>query len=93
MAAMQRHKTSSPEAHVECDETCIHRMVRAQVGRQALVSLLDQVRNLMYAEALRVSSGNKSVAAKLLAVDRRCVQRMAAQLGLDSDAPGDDATG
>jgi hypothetical protein len=75
------------------EEIDIERVIRAQVGRQALAHLIDRVRTTMYAEALRVSNGNKSVAAKLLGVDRRCVQRMAAQLqngrpqAADSAAP------
>ena len=71
----------------------IDRMIRSQVGRQGLATLIDTVRNTMYAEALRISKGNKSVAAKLLGVDRRCVQRMAAQLQLVvSEAPAAPAT-
>ena len=65
------------------EEMDVERVIRAQVGRQALANLIDQVRTTMYAEALRVSNGNKSVAAKQLGVDRRCVQRMAAQLRSD----------
>ena len=69
------------------EEMDVERVIRAQVGRQALANLIDRVRTTMYAEALRVSNGNKSVAAKLLGVDRRCVQRMAAQLGIGGQSP------
>lgn len=85
---------SDSEAQPPLENSAMELVVRAQVGRQSLIAMVERVRTTMYAEALRICKGNKSAAAKLLGVDRRCVQRMAAELPEQAGetAPGSKAT-
>ncbi len=79
-----------PDAPVECRTASTARefeaMARMLVGQLSLREAQELVRSVMYAQALFASGGSRRRAAKLLGVDRRCVQRVAAQAS-DLDEP------
>jgi hypothetical protein len=55
------------------------RSVRALVGRVGMKDVLHRVRELMLDEALARTGGSRKGAARLLAVDRKYVQKLALQ--------------
>ncbi len=56
---------------------CIGRLCANYVGRISFQKVKKITRRNMFVEALKLSNGNKASAAKLLGVDRKCVQRAA----------------
>jgi DNA-binding NtrC family response regulator len=61
------------------------RLARAYVGVYGVREAQRLVRHAMFHEALERTNGNRHAAARLLQVDRRAVQLMAAQLGRESN--------
>ena len=63
------------------------RLARAYVGLYGAREAQRLVRNAMFHEALERTDGNRHAAARLLGVDRRAVQLMAAQLVVAGGSP------
>lgn len=61
------------------------RLARAYVGVHGVREAQRMVRHAMFQEALERTQGNRHAAARLLQVDRRAVQLMAALLGRESN--------
>ena len=75
----------APEApgtpiRVEESEALCRTFARAMVGRLGLKEAQGMLRDEMYAEALARSGGSRRGAARVLGINRRCVQRLAAEL-------------
>ena len=64
---------------VQSEQLC-RDMARQLVGRLGLKEAQDMLRDEMYIEALARTGGNRRRAARILGVDRRCVQRLADEM-------------
>jgi DNA-binding NtrC family response regulator len=56
-------------------ENALRSIIRAQVGRVNAKKLVHEVRTTMHHQALNLVDGNKKAAARLLGINRRCLQR------------------
>ena len=85
-------KPFTPEAleqritHISTGAPFLARLARAYVGVYGVLEAQRLVRHAMFQEALERTQGNRHAAARLLQVDRRAVQLMAAQLGCEPAA-------
>ncbi len=73
-AHFQDHATPAPA------EEALIAAASLEVGRLGVREAQDVVRRTMYLEALARTKGSRKAAARLLGVDRRAVQRIAADL-------------
>jgi DNA-binding NtrC family response regulator len=78
-------------AHISSSAPILARLARAYVGVCGVLEAQRLVRHAMFREALERTQGNRHAAARLLQVDRRAVQLMAAQLGCEPGDAGESA--
>jgi len=80
-AACAEERADSRPVHDDPEGKAMCRsMARTLVGRLGLKEAQELLRDEMYAEALARSGGSRRGAARVLGINRRCVQRLAAEL-------------